>query len=179
MDELDKLAEKYDAIEQDEVQEQSEPVAEKPSEPEFIEPTEAGKERAEALLKISEKLFNLTVEDRLALTGEDIEEGRESLGPVLEKYNVQGEGKFQYQEEVTAGFFIGRLVKKVVSGLRTLRKMDAEARKQKQKQNNQEAINDGEERERRATQPAQVDNGSERNGEKSDVEKEGWSSESF
>ncbi len=110
-----------------------EPEVDPPASPEAID---AGANRAESFMRICEGGVQLFLDDRIALSDEEIQASRDQLGPALAKHNLAGTGtgNIPYQEEVTAGFFLGRMIKRLVVRLRQLRRSDQEEAKKKEQQ---------------------------------------------
>lgn len=149
MDELERLASEAESEEQSEQQaKQGEPVSEAaaPSEPD-IDRKEAAENRAESVLKIMEGGVKLLIDQRIHFTDENFKDGRESLGAVIDKYNIQGDGtgRIPLEEEVRAGFFLGSLAKIVYRSKRYLSQLD---------KLEQEKAKHGEERKHQTAQPS-------------------------
>lgn len=148
MDELELLAKEAEASEKIEAEryqpepEQSEEPSEQLSEASLI----AAKNRAESFLRVCEGGVRLLVDSRLKLSKEEVDEGRDSLGPVIDKYNLQGDGtgRMPMEEEITAGFYIGRMIKKAIRAVKRLRMED--------RKREQELREHGKKREHTATQ---------------------------
>lgn len=167
MDELEQLAAKHDGLESEaESLQQSEPVSDGKAD------GEAAANMAESLLRLGEGCAKVLLDPRLCLDDSDIDAGRESLSPVIDKHDLAvGSGKMPYQEEITAGFFLGGLIKRMMQALRSLRERD------KAKQRERDKANHGDQREHQTTEPTQPVPGPERVREEPNPKEEGWSSE--
>lgn len=184
MDELDNLARRAEAFEK-EVKDAGkwESEAEK-KEPEGViaslPPIDAAGNRAESILKIAEAAAKMFVDSRLVLGAEEIQNGRDSLGPVLQKYNLVGEGtgRLPYQEELTAGFYLGGLFKRflrTVAALRAHDKANAKANAQANNQpNNAQGQANGEERKYQSKEQSQPLPGEVGLGEVTNPNEEVW-----
>ncbi|TVZ37679.1 hypothetical protein P886_2022 [Alteromonadaceae bacterium 2753L.S.0a.02] len=151
MDELERLASEAESEEQSEQQaKQGEPVSEAAAllEPD-IDRKEAAENRAESVLKIMEGGVKLLIDQRIHFTDENYKDGRESLGAVIDKYHIQGDGtgRIPLEEEVRAGFFLGSLAKIVYRSKRYLSQRDKQ-------QQQQEQAKHGEERKHQASEPS-------------------------
>ncbi len=143
MDELEKLAKRAEFQEQQNRQpEEWEEVQDKKSSPgpevvQALPSDQAAANRAEAILTIAEKAAQMFFDPRLVLGEGEIEAGRDSLAPVIQKYNLAGEGtgRLPYQEEITAGLYLGGLFKRfrrAIAALRASDKAEAEAKAKEQ-----------------------------------------------
>ncbi len=181
---LAKLADKHRALESEAEAEvaqfpaqQSQAVEPSQSETDaLVMASDAAKNRAEGLLKICEAGVKAFVDPRLELSEEDIHGGRECMGPCVEKYDMagDGEGVIPFQEEATMGFWLGGFAKRTWANIKLLRKRDREALKRQREQQQH-----GNQREYQSTEPAHPVPGAERDGQKPDVETEGWNSEAL
>lgn len=99
----------------------------------IVDQLDAAADRAEALLRILGVGAKAFIDNRLDLPPEEIEQGRACLAPVIEKYGLAGDGGgIPYQEEITAGFYLGGLWRRFRRALAELREVDrakAEAEK--------------------------------------------------
>ncbi|MGH1374590.1 MAG: hypothetical protein ACRBBW_21315 [Cellvibrionaceae bacterium] len=92
-------------------------------------------------------------------------EAEEDLAPLLEKHGLgSGVDSIPFEEEVTAGLFIGRLWRNTLNAIRA----NAKAKKQK------ESPNHGEERKHPSTEPAQPVSGEERVRQESNPHPSQW-----
>jgi Sec-independent protein translocase protein TatA len=179
IDNLEQVIGRAEAFEREQAQaadftQQSEPEAQTVSE---VDPSEAAGNLAESVLRIGEGAAKLLADSRLYLPDDEIEAGRQSLAPVIEKYDLTrgGSGKMPYQEEIQAGFYLGALFKKfrrAVAELRAKDKAEAKA-KQEQKQTN------GSQREHQSQEPAHALPSQERVRQEPNPDKEGWNTESW
>lgn len=153
-------AEAAERREEDEPEQQPEQGAPEPGQ------VRAGENRAEVVLRIIEGGAKLIFDDRLALEPDQVEEGREKLGPAIAKHDLQGTGtgNIPYQEEVVAGFFIGGLIKRLIRKFKALRQRDRE-----EKQKEQESKLHGTEPQYQTAEPAQPVSSQKRVREESDV----------
>lgn len=144
---------------------------------------DAAGNRAESLLKIGEGIAKLLIDNRLFFAPEEIQEGRESLAPVIQKYNLAGEGtgRLPYQEEISAGLYLGGLIKRFRRALAALRasdkaKAEAEnkANQQPNQQQNQATQSDGEERKHKSEEQPHALSGSLGLGQVSDPDAPVW-----
>lgn len=169
MDELENLARRAEAFEKEAKDAGTwESEAEK-KEPEGVitslPPIDAAGNRAESILKVAEAAAKMFVDRRLFLDEEEIQNGRDSLAPVLQKYNLvgAGTGRLPYQEELTAGFYLGGLFKRflrTVAALRANDKANAKANEQASAQangkpNNAQGQANGEERKHQSKEQPQ------------------------
>lgn len=113
---------------------------------------EAGAKRAEVVLGVLSAGLENFADKRLALPAEEIEAGRDNLGPALAKYGLTGggDGDIPYAVEVRAGFYLGGLVKRIWRRIKEIAKHDKEQREQREK----EYRNHGQEPQHETTQPA-------------------------
>jgi hypothetical protein len=151
VDELENLAQRAEAFEKsaEESKKWGEPEAEEKSEP--LPDIDAAGNRVESIMKVAEAAAKMFLDNRLFFPDEEIEAARGSLSPVVQKYNLAGEGtgRLPYQEELTAGFYLGGLFKRFRRALAALKAADkakAEKENQANQQANQEENNDGDER---------------------------------
>jgi hypothetical protein len=139
-----------------------------------LDPLEAAGNRAEALLRILGVGAQAFIDNRLELPDDEILQGRASLAPVIEKYGLAGDGGvIPYQEEITAGFYLGglwRRFRRVLAELRAADKAEAEKKKREQESS-------GSQRKHQPEEPARPVSGEVRIREEPDADKEGWSSE--
>ncbi|HCS65471.1 MAG TPA: hypothetical protein DIW64_16180 [Cellvibrio sp.] len=191
MDALDNLARRAEAFEAEQKEAGSwEEVKESEKKPDApgsgsLPDIDAAANRAESILRIAEAAAKMFVDDRLILGDEEVANGRDSLAPVLQKYNLMGEGtgRLPYQEEITAGFYLGGLFKRFKRALAVLRakdKADDEANKQanhqavhQPKPSGNQATN-GEERKHQSQEQPQSVPGDQRIREVSDVDAPIW-----
>lgn len=138
MDGLENIANKAEGLEKQTADSQTfEPVNELPGAAVFIDPLEAAKNRAAIILQTLGAGAKAFIDQRLELPPEEIAAGQEGLAPLLAKYNLVGggDGKLPYQEEITAGLYLGGLWRRFRRALAQLREIDrAEAERQKQEQ---------------------------------------------
>lgn len=191
MDALDNLARRAEAFEQEQKEAGSwGEIKDSEKKPDAsgaspLPDIDAAANRAEAILKIAESATHMFIDDRLSLGDVEIENGRNSLAPVLQKYNLMGEGtgRLPYQEELTAGFYLGGLFKRFKCALTALRakdKAEAEANKQASQQPNQQAnksgnqAENGEERKHQSEEQSQPVPGNERLREVADPDAPRW-----
>lgn len=171
MAELDDIAARADAFEKQ--AEQSKKV-----EPEVVgqvaapDPMQAAANMAESLLKTAEAGVKFFFDQRLCLGDEELGEGKDSLAPVIEKYNLTagGNGKLPYQEEIVAGFYLGGLWKRFRRALASLRAVDeanAKAKREQEQANGNQRKHQPEEQPRPV--PSEV-----RVREESDDDTPGW-----
>ncbi|WP_019603218.1 hypothetical protein [Teredinibacter turnerae] len=168
MDELERLASEAEAVEQAEVEaSKPAPASELQSDVEpGIDRKEAAQNRAESMLNIMEGGIKLLLDRRLTIPADSKEEGRETLGAVIDKHSLQGDGtgRVPLEEEVRAGFYLGGLLKNLIKARQALKAHDKQAAKQQREQ----AIN-GSQREYAPTQQAQPLSGQVGLRENSDV----------
>lgn len=134
---------------------------------------EAAGNLAATVLSIGGGAVKLFLDDRIELPESDIEAGRAALAPVIEKHNLVGEGSgtVPYIEEISAGMFLGSLVKKLIRVKRELRQDDDKDKEQERR------VSYGEERKFTATDQTHAVSSEKRVREKSDTTAEGWNSE--
>jgi hypothetical protein len=144
MDELDNLAHRAEAFEKGAAAANSwEPVDDKKEQGAGViaalPPIDAAGNRAESVLKVLAAAAKMFVDDRLEMSEAEIQNGRDSLAPVIQKYNLAGEGtgRLPYQEELTAGFYIGGLIKRFMRAVATLRAYDKAKAQADNQANNQ------------------------------------------
>ncbi|WP_045827157.1 hypothetical protein [Teredinibacter turnerae] len=141
MDELERLASQAETEELSEAQaKQSEPVTlALPAPVVEHDRTEAAENRAESVLKILEGGVKLLIDSRIHFSEDNYKDGRESLGAVIEKYDIQGDGtgRLPLEEEIRAGFFVGALLKTVYRSKRYLTQHD-KAEQEKQQRHGEE-----------------------------------------
>lgn len=141
MDELENLVNRAESFERDQVGAQTwEPVSEGEAKVKAgtvppVNTIDAAGNRAEGFLRITEGVVKLIFDSRLVMGDDEIESGRESLSPLIQKYNLAGEGNgnLPYQEEISAGLYLGGLFKRFKRALVVLRakdKAEAEAKRQ-------------------------------------------------
>lgn len=173
MDELELLARQAEAEEQATAASEALGEAEATGKPAQSEPQAepgAAENLAETVLRLGEGAARLLVDNRLALSDDDIDGGRAALGPAIDKHDLaSGTGRMPYQEEITAGLWLGGLIRRARATLRRLKAED-KAKRERLKRN-------GEERENRTTEPAHAVSGEKRPGEESDTEAPGWLAE--
>lgn len=141
MDELEQMQRKAEQFEQE--ASEAEKIEDKPTQGEVagIDPSEAAENMAETLLHVGFGVSKLFLDSRLTLGDDEVMSGRESLAPVIEKYNLQGggDGKIPYWQEITAGLYIGGLIKRIKRALSELKAKDKAEREAKQQANAQAA----------------------------------------
>src|SRR5690554_5278078 len=117
MDELERVINRAEALEREQAEaadfSQPESETERVSVA-SVDALEAAANRAESLMRVAEGAIKMFVDSRLMLDDDEIQSGRDSLAPVLDKYALAGEGSghLPYQEEITAGFYLGGLWKR-------------------------------------------------------------------
>lgn len=176
MDELELLARQAEAKEQaaEAAESLSEQEAKQSQSEPGIEPgaAEAAENMAETILRLGEGAVRLLVDNRLALSDEDIQGGREALAPAIEKHGLaRGSGRMPYQEEIVAGLWIGGLIRRARVTLQRLKAED-KAKEEQLRRN-------GEKREDRTAEPTHSISGEERVREEPNTETEGWNSEQW
>lgn len=183
MDELDNLARRAESFEKqtqdantwEEVSESQEQGKTEP-----VIDIDAAGNRVESLMKVAEAAAKMFLDNRLYLPDEEIEAGRDSLAPVVQKYGLAGEGtgRLPYQEELTAGFYLGGLFKRFRRALAALKAADkakAEAEEQAKKQRYQASTpTNGEEREHQSEEQPRPLSGEVGVGEVADADAPGW-----
>lgn len=149
---------------------QSEPEPTKGGE---LDRFEAAGNLAATVLSIGGGAVRLFLDDRIELPESDIEAGRDALAPVIEKHGLAGSGSgtVPYIEEITAGMFLGSLVKKLIRVKRELKHEDEKDKEQERRSSY------GEERKFTATQQACDVPSKERVRQESDSTEERWNSE--
>lgn len=140
---------------------------------EIIDRGEAAASLAATVLSIGGGAVKLLIDDRIEMSPEEVEVGSAALAPVIEKHNLMGEGtgKVPYIEEISAGMYLGQLLKKLLRAKRELKADDEKAAESAQR------ASYGEERKFKATDKAHTVPGKERVREKSDTSEEGWNTE--
>ncbi|WNZ54156.1 hypothetical protein QT397_14770 [Microbulbifer sp. MKSA007] len=167
MDELERMAKQAESDEKVRDAEAAESEATEASpEPETLVPMEAAENRAQSILKIAEGACQMFIDERLVLEQEEEERGISSLAPAIQKYELAGTGtgRIPYQEEVTAGFYIGGLIRRIIKAVKALRQHDREEAKKRE-----EAYRSGKEREHQTPQQSQPLPGEEWLRQNSDV----------
>lgn len=140
MAELDDIAARAEAFEKQ--SEQSRKVEpEDTGRVDAIDPMQAAENMAASMLTVAQAGAKFFFDQRLYLGDEELAEGKSSLAPVIDKYDLAmgGNGKMPYQEEIVAGFYLGGLFKRFRRALAALRASDkakAEAEKREQDQAN-------------------------------------------
>jgi hypothetical protein len=176
MDQLENIANKAEGFEKQTAESQSfEPVNDSPGAGAvpFVDPLEAAKNRAEILLQTLGVAAKSFIDTRLEMPPEEIAAGKEGLGPLLAKYNLagDGDGKLPYQEEITAGLYLGGLWRRFRRALASLRAFDkAEAEKQKQ----QDQANNGDQRKHQSQEQPQPVSGEVGVRQEPDIDSPGW-----
>lgn len=131
--------------------------------------------RARVILKTLEGGAKLLADSRLMLSDEDLESGQASLAPLIQKYNLAGDGSgnIPFAEEVAAGFYLGGLWKRFRRALADLRAKD---KAESEKRNNQQQANssDGNQRKHRPEEQAHAVPGEVGVREESDPEAPRW-----
>lgn len=143
MDQLENIANRAEGFEQQTAESSTfEPLQENArlAAP-VADPLESAKNRAAVLLQTLGVAAKAFIDPRLELPPEEIAAGQEGLGPLLAKYNLagDGDGKLPYQEEITAGLYLGglwRRFRRALAHLRAIDKAEAEAKKQQDQANN-------------------------------------------
>jgi hypothetical protein len=182
MDELENLANRAESFERDSEGAQTwEPVSEGGAKDKAgtvppVNTIDAAGNRAEGALRVAEAAAKLVFDSRLMLDKKEIESGRESLSPIIQKYNLAGDGSgnLPYQEEISAGFYLGGLFKRFrreLAALRAKDKAEAEAKRQA----NEKAKNGyGEERKHETGKQSQPVSGNLGVWQESDVDAPKW-----
>lgn len=118
-----------------ELGEEDEPEAEAAAAPP-PEAVDAGGKRAEVILGVLSAGLENLADPRMALPPEEVERGRENLGPALAKYGMTGggDGDIPYGIEVRAGFYVGGLFKRIWRGFRALAQHDEQQKQQQEKE---------------------------------------------
>ncbi|WP_444884854.1 hypothetical protein [Microbulbifer sp. PSTR4-B] len=153
MDELERMAQQAETEEKARDAEAAESEAnEAKPEPEKLVPMEAAENRAQSILKIAEGACQMFIDGRLVLEQEEEELGINSLAPAIQKYELAGTGtgRIPYQEEVTAGFYIGGLIRRIIKAVKALRQHDREEENKRE-----EAHRNGAQREHQTSQQSQ------------------------
>lgn len=183
MDELDNLARRAESFEKqaqeagtwEEVSDTAEP-----GKVEAVIDIDAAGNRVESLMKVAEAAAKMFLDNRLHFADEEIEAGRDNLAPVVQKYGLAGEGtgRLPYQEELTAGFYLGGLFKRFRRALAALKAADkakAEAEKQANQQQYQASAQpNGEERKHQSKEQSRSVPGEVGVGEVADPDAPGW-----
>lgn len=143
-----------------------------------VDPMEAAANRAEVLLRLMGGAVKGFVDRRLELDQTEIDNGREALAPVIDKYNLAGtgNGNVPYQEEITAGFYLGGLWRRFRRALAELRAADKAREKAQQEQQQSDY---GNQREHATSKPAQPVPGNQRLRQEPDPDAPGWDSENW
>ena len=157
MDGLENIANRADQMDrQTEKAQEFEPVEEtKSGEAVLVGVSEdqAAANMAECLLSVGFGVAKMLLDSRLVMGEGELESGKESLSPVIQKYNLygSGSGRLPYWEEITAGLYLGGLYKRIRAALSELRaadkaKREAKGQANQQPENNQTQANYGQER---------------------------------
>jgi hypothetical protein len=164
MDAVINKAEQFDAESQESAS------VEQPIEPQTE--ISAAETRAAVLLKMLEGGAKLLADSRLMIDDEELASGTASLAPVIQKYNLAGEGNgnIPFAEEVAAGFYLGGLWKRFRRALAELRAAD-KAKKDEQKQ---ASSSNGDQREHRTEEQSRPVPGKIGVREEPNPKKEGW-----
>lgn len=141
-----------------------------------VSTAEASANAAETMLRIAEGAAKLFADPRLMLSQEEIDSGRESLAPVIEKYGLagSGDGRIPFWQELTAGLYLGGLIKRFRRALAQLRADDKAKEQAKQQSEDKARASDGEERKHQHEERPHVVSGAVGVGEVSDLEAPGW-----
>ncbi|WP_341937195.1 hypothetical protein [Marinimicrobium sp. C2-29] len=181
MAELDQVINRAEAFEREQAQasDWSEPEAEPERvQVQGVDPMEAAQNMGESFLRVVEVGVTTFVDQRLRLDDEEIEAGRASLGPAIDKHHLTaGDGRLPYQEEITAGFYLGGLWRRIKRTLTELRAKDKAEAKRKQQQEEGQA--NGDQREHQPQEQPHALSGEQRIREESDAPAPGWNSEQF
>lgn len=131
-------------------------------------------EFAESLLVMGTSVAQAFVDSRLCVDDQEIALCRSELAPALDKYSLaRGDGKIPYREEWRAGFYLGGLGRRFKRALAQLRAQDKAKMEAKRRAEN------GGQRKHETQESAYPVPSKERVREKSNVDKEGWNSESW
>lgn len=136
------------------------------------DPLEAAKNRAAVLLQTMGVAAKAFIDPRLELPPEEIAAGQEGLGPLLAKYNLagDGDGKLPYQEEITAGLYLGglwRRFRRALAQLKAIDKAEAEAKRQQEQANGNKREHQPKEQPRAVSSEVGL-------RQESDTDSEGW-----
>lgn len=138
-----------------------------------VDPIEAAGNMAVSLLKVAEGACKAFVDSRLMLDEKELESGRESLAPVIDKYGLAlGSGKMPYAEEIEAGFYLGGLWRRFRRALGELKAADKAAAKEREQAN-------GGQRKYEPEKPARAVPSEVGLREKPNTNSEGWNSENW
>jgi Sec-independent protein translocase protein TatA len=181
MDGLDQVVNRAEAFEREqaaaaEFTDQSEAESEKQA-VSSVDPSEAAANLAESVLRIGEGAAKMLADSRLYLPDDELESGRASLAPVIEKYDLTrgGTGKMPCQEEIQAGFYLGGLFRRFRRALAELKAKDqAEAKAKRERQQN-----NGNQREHQPQEPAHALPSEVGLRKEPDANKEGWNTENW
>lgn len=183
MDELDNLARRAESFEKQAQDASTWEEVSDTQEPGKVDPVvdiDAAGNRVESLMKVAEAAAKMFLDNRLFFPDEEIQAGRDSLAPVVQKYGLAGEGtgRLPYQEELTAGFYLGGLFKRfrrAMAALKAADKAKAEAEKQANQQQHQaSAPANGEERKHQSEKQSRSVSSEVGVGEVTDPDAPGW-----
>lgn len=165
MDGLENIANRADQMDrQFEQAQEFEPVDDKPKGEAVlmgVSPEQAAENMAESLLSVGFGVAKMLLDSRLVMGEGELESGKESLSPVIQKYNLAGggTGRLPWYEEISAGLYLGGLYKRIRAALSELKAADKAKREVKeqasqQPENNQTQVNYGNQREHTTTEHA-------------------------
>lgn len=104
-----------------------------------VSPEQAAANMAECLLSVGFGVAKMLLDSRLVMGEGELESGKESLSPVIQKYNLygSGSGRLPWWEEISAGLYLGGLYKRIRAALSELRAADKAKREASQQANAQ------------------------------------------
>jgi hypothetical protein len=153
MDGLENIANRADQMDRQSAQAQEfEPVDDQPKGEAVlmgVSPEQAAENMAESLLSMGFGVVKMILDSRLVMGGDELESGKESLSPVIQKYNLAGggTGRLPWHEEMCAGLYLGGLYKRVRAALSELKAKDKAKREANlQAENNRNQANYGDQR---------------------------------
>lgn len=177
MDGLDQAIGRAEAFEREQAEKASEFASDGKQDQQNISPgdsLDAAENMAESFLKVGMGVCKAFIDRRLEADAEEIKQCRESLGPVIDKYNLAaGNSKLPYAEEISAGLYLGGLWKRFRRALSDLRAKD------KAEQQAREQANHGSERKHQPEKPTQSLPGEVGVRQEPDADSPGWDSEDW
>lgn len=128
------------------------------------------KNMAESLLKTGEQITKILVDKRLIVDQEEVDDCRESMAPLLDKYKVSSGGSVPFIEEIRGGYYMGGLFKRFKRAVAELKAQDKKKREQQE---------NGSTRANREEKQARNVSGQVGIREESNAKAEGWDSENW
>lgn len=167
-------AEAFDREQADKAQEYAQEAQQDQATVAGVDSMEAAANMAESLLKTGVVACKAFVDSRLSVDDEEVQQCRESLAPLIDKYNLAvGGGKLPYGEEISAGLYLGGLWRRFRRALTELRAKDKAERQAREQANN------GDQRKHESEKPSQSVSGEVGLRQEPDADSPGWDSEQW